>query len=258
MVDMASLIARVTRPNPGGTPAGDGGFRNDLDRIQNNDGVSVRENERVQVEAGPNGQGKFDAPLLSIFKNSTFTGIKDAPNFINVNGTGNTLTGGNIGSSDPDSPIHNTLLVSGSDNKLVAGDAGSLLQTRKFTAQDGNFTIMATGNELLGGKGDDVIVPSAGDKVVSGGAGDDKVELTGLQGFTGSPAEIAAKIGKFATFEGGEGDDTLVLPGNSASSPVTPAIKEQFVKELKANGVWDDFESIKWEGSHLDPEIKLK
>lgn len=258
-MNIVSLIARVVAGNEGTDPTGNpGDFGTDLDRIREGERETVVDGATIQVQPGPDNQGRFNTPPLTFYTNSTFNGIQQAPNNIGVDGSGNTLVGGDIGFSDRDSPIQNSLTVRGADNRLVAGDAGTYMRSEDYVTEGERLNAPASGNQFIGGKGADYIVPSAEDAVVSGGAGDDTVKLSYNQGFTGSPAEVVAQLAKFQTFDGGEGSDTLLLPGNTSANPVTPEIKQAYVQELVKAGLWDNFETIKWEGGPYDEEIRLK
>jgi len=131
---------------------------------------------------------------------------------IDVTGTGDTVSGGNL--NDQLKSLGGNILNGGAGNDKLSGQAADTL-----LGGDGNDTISVAGPttavKVDGGEGADAIfVDSLGGATaatISGGAGNDRIYVSGINA-AGTPASNIA---------GGDGNDSLYLLGESATMHFT-------------------------------------
>lgn len=150
--------------------------------------------------------------------NGTFSAANVAgsvPWQINVTGTGNNVSGGDL--NDQLKSDGGNTLDGGAGNDVISGKAGDTL-----LGGTGNDTISVSGPtsgvSIDGGDGDDtIIVDSLGGTTaatIAGGAGNDGFYINGING-------INADGTTTSSISGGDGYDTLYLSGSSAKMHFT-------------------------------------
>lgn len=158
----------------------------------------------------------------------------------------------------------NDTLIGGEGNDLLDGGEGidtadhsadaaginANLATGRATGEDTGNDRLAGIENVIGGKGDDVLIGNAAANVLTGGEGNDRIVAgagdTADGGKGGDTIEVGTGAGGSVNVDGGEGDDTVKLTGTGTGSLGPVAQVEKLIVE---GGSWSvaasaDFEEI--------------